>query len=77
MNIIFQVKTESPGQSSQTIIIQTPTQVQTPQQQTRTPTAGGTIWKASDYLLEKELLKFALEHRQVEFISKNRILMYF
>jgi len=31
----------------------------------KTPSAGGTIWKAADYLLEKELLKFALEHRQV------------
>ena len=35
------------------------------QSQPRTPSAGGTIWKAADYLLEKELLTFALEHRQV------------
>ena len=39
---------------------------QTPSQP-RTPSAGGTIWKAADYLLEKELLTFALEHRQVSF----------
>ena len=32
----------------------------------KTPSVGGTIWKAADYLLEKELLKFALEHRQVK-----------
>ena len=36
------------------------------QSQPRTPSAGGTIWKAADYLLEKELLTFALEHRQVK-----------
>lgn len=30
---------------------------------------GESIWKPGDYLLESELMKFACEHRQVNFIS--------